>query len=120
MLPDTFVHISAGRGASARAPWRPPRCPALPLQSQPLTPGTRPHSPRPLLCLPLQEVRDRRAKTSRYLNDPEFKKQCDAENRAKFKARMEEEKANNPEPKFGIIIPMVGAVCCLGMRAWGL
>ncbi len=54
----------------------------------------------------MQDVRERRAKSSRYLNDPDFKKQCDAENRAKFKQRMEQEKAENPEPRFGIIIPM--------------
>lgn len=49
------------------------------------------------------EVKERRAKASRYLNDPEYKKKCDEENRAKFKAQRE---AEGPEPKFGIIIPM--------------
>lgn len=53
-----------------------------------------------------QEVRERRAKASRYLNDPEYKKKCDADNRAKFKAQREQEKLDNPEPKFGIIIPL--------------
>lgn len=52
------------------------------------------------------EVRERRAKASRYLNDPEYKKKCDEENRAKFKAQREAEKLANPEPKFGIIIPL--------------
>lgn len=33
--------------------------------------------------------------------------QCDEENRAKFKAAREAEAAENPEPRFGIIIPMV-------------
>lgn len=32
--------------------------------------------------------------------------QCDADNRAKFKAQREQEKLDNPEPKFGIIIPL--------------
>lgn len=51
-----------------------------------------------------KDVKERRAKASRYLNDPEFKKICDAENRAKFKAARE---AEGPEPKFGIIIPII-------------
>jgi hypothetical protein len=49
-------------------------------------------------------VKARRAKASRYLNDSEFKKKCDEENRAKFKKKMEE---MGPEPKFGIIIPII-------------
>jgi hypothetical protein len=51
-----------------------------------------------------KDVKERRAKASKYLNDPEFKKICDAENRAKFKAARE---AEGPEPKFGIIIPII-------------
>ena len=49
-------------------------------------------------------VKERRQKASRYLNDPEFKKQCDEENRKKFLAKKAEE---GPEPKFGIIIPII-------------
>lgn len=51
-----------------------------------------------------KDVKERRARASRYLNDPEFKKICDEENRAKFKAARE---AEGPEPKFGIIIPII-------------
>ena len=51
-----------------------------------------------------KDVQERRAKASKYLNDPEFKKVCDAENRAKFKAARALEE---PEPKFGIIIPII-------------
>lgn len=49
-------------------------------------------------------VKERRQKASRYLNDPDFKKQCDEENRKKFLAKKAEE---GPEPKFGIIIPII-------------
>lgn len=49
-------------------------------------------------------VKARRAKASRYLNDPEYKKVCDEENRKKFKAKME---AMGPEPTSGIIIPIL-------------
>lgn len=49
-------------------------------------------------------VQERRQKASRYLNDPDFKKQCDEENRKKFLAKKAEE---GPEPKFGIIIPII-------------
>ena len=50
-------------------------------------------------------VKDRRAKASRYLNDPEFKKVCDEENRKKFKERQAMEE---PEPTSGfrIIVPI--------------
>ena len=50
-------------------------------------------------------VKDRRAKASRYLNDPEFKKACDEENRKKFKERQAMEE---PEPTSGfrIIVPI--------------
>ena len=40
----------------------------------------------------------------RYMTDPEFKKVCDEENRQKFLAQKE---AEGPEPKFGIIIPIL-------------
>ena len=33
----------------------------------------------------MQEVKERRGKVSRYLNDPEFKKQVDEDKRARFK-----------------------------------
>ena len=50
-------------------------------------------------------VKDRRAKASRYLNDPEFKKACDEENRRRFKERQAMEE---PEPTSGfrIIVPI--------------
>jgi hypothetical protein len=51
-----------------------------------------------------KDVKDRRAKASRYMRDPEYKKQCDEENRKKFLAKKE---AEGPEPKFGIIIPII-------------
>ena len=51
-----------------------------------------------------KDVITRRAKASRYLNDPAFKKICDAENREKFLANKALE---DPEPKFGIIIPLI-------------
>ena len=50
-----------------------------------------------------KDVTERRARASRYLNDPAFKKICDEENRQKFLAQKAEEEA---EPRFGIIIPM--------------
>ena len=49
-------------------------------------------------------VYERRAKVKKYMNDPEFKKKCDEENRQKFLAKKAEEE---PEPKFGIIIPII-------------
>lgn len=49
-------------------------------------------------------VSERRAKVKKYMNDPEFKKKCDEENRQKFLAKKAEE---GPEPKFGIIIPII-------------
>ncbi|KAI8101050.1 hypothetical protein M9434_005430 [Picochlorum sp. BPE23] len=51
-----------------------------------------------------QGVKERRAKASRYMQDPEFKKQCDEENRKKFLAKKE---AEGPEPKgFAFIVPI--------------
>lgn len=51
-----------------------------------------------------KDVKERRAKASRYLNDPAYKKICDEENRKKFLAKKALEE---PEPKFGIIIPLI-------------
>ncbi|PRW45733.1 hypothetical protein C2E21_5879 [Chlorella sorokiniana] len=52
------------------------------------------------------EVKERRAEVSRYMQDPAYKKQVDEEKRARFKARKEQEARDNPEPKFGIIVPL--------------
>lgn len=51
-----------------------------------------------------KEVKDRRARVTRYMKDPEFKKVIDEENRKKF---LEKKAAEAPEPKFGIIIPLI-------------
>jgi len=51
-----------------------------------------------------KEVKDRRARVTRYMKDPDFKKVIDEENRKKF---LEKKAAEAPEPKFGIIIPLI-------------
>jgi hypothetical protein len=55
-----------------------------------------------------KDVKERRAKASRYLNDPEYKKQCDEENRKKFLAKKALEE---PEPKFGIVRVLLDWYC---------
>lgn len=52
------------------------------------------------------EVVDRRKEVSKYLQNPEYRKQVDAEKRARFKAKKEQEEKENPIPKFGIIVPL--------------
>jgi hypothetical protein len=46
------------------------------------------------------EVSERRAKVSRYMRDPDFKKEIDAEKRKRFQEKMA---AEPPVPKFGIV-----------------
>jgi hypothetical protein len=62
-----------------------------------------------------QGVKERRAKASRYMQDPEFKKQCDEENRKKFLAKKE---AEGPEPKgFAFIVCLsIPACVCFGFH----
>lgn len=45
-------------------------------------------------------MQDRRARVSKYMKDPDFKKVVDEENRQKFLAKKE---AEGPEPTFGIV-----------------
>ena len=57
-----------------------------------------------------QDVKERRAKASRYMQDPEFKKQCDEENRKKFLAKKE---AEGPEPTgFAFIVRGISERLC--------
>ena len=46
------------------------------------------------------EVKERRDKVSRYMRDPDFKKEIDAEKRKRFQEKMA---AEPPVPKFGIV-----------------
>ncbi|PSC68565.1 hypothetical protein C2E20_7777 [Micractinium conductrix] len=52
------------------------------------------------------EVVERRKEVSKYMQDPVYKKKIDAEKRARFKSKKEQEEKDNPVPKFGIIVPL--------------